>query len=76
MKIAAVILGIIVLIVLSAISSHWPTAEQSENIGRLNAATDFCDKAMSDAKLGAERRETRSICDKMKADLEQKARHP
>ena len=75
MKIIAWIVGILIsLFVIMLIIGANVSPEKSKAYAARDNAEAMCDKMMSDAALGTERRMTRDICDKLKAEMDRRVR--
>jgi len=75
MKVLGWIVGIVVgLFVLMLVIGANTSPEKARAYGAQKNVDDVCDKMMSDAALGAERRMTRQMCDKMKEDATKRVR--
>ena len=76
MKVFAWIAGIsVAILALMMVVGSNMSPEESARRDRAAAADSECDKMMSDAALGAERRMTREICDRLKASIEAERKH-
>lgn len=70
MKILGYIVGGVVgiFLLMLVIGASISPAER-ERMAKEKQVDEFCDKAMADSALGAERRMTRNICDELKAKV-------
>ena len=75
MKIVVWIVGIIAgLFVLMLVIGANLSPENARAYAAQNEADTMCEKMMSDAALGAERRMTREMCDKLKEEMARRVR--
>ena len=66
------IAGVIGIFVVMLIIGALVPEEKARQYGHEAAVEKECDRMMSDSAFGNERRMTREICDRMKADLKQR----
>ena len=69
MKITGWIIGIVIsgFIFIMIVGTALRTPESDARMATQQGIDDLCDKMMSDAALGNERRNTREMCDALKA---------